>query len=176
MPEEQNQEEQQPRGNAGPAQAHSNGAATPDELALIKAELEEERIASAAVTAALAEREARISQLERNLSDLRHGSESLASELTQLKDAHAKAVAKYLEAARLANPAIPGDVIAGNTVEEIDASVKKAQSIAESVRRSLESQGKEAKVPAGAPTRSGISTDALSPRGKIALGLQQKQT
>jgi hypothetical protein len=101
-------------------------------------------------------------------------SEATVAELTQVKEAHTKAVSKYLGVARLANPNLPPDVIAGSTIEEIDAALAKALSIATAVKANLEAQAKEAKVPAGAPTRGEISTEGLSPREKIAAGIQQK--
>jgi hypothetical protein len=52
--------------------------------------------------------------------------------------------------------------------------VKKAKAIANAVKANLEAQAKEAKVPAGAPTRGEISLEGLSPREKIAAGIQQK--
>ena len=100
--------------------------------------------------------------------------EAIRTELASVKEAYAQAISKYLEAARALNAAIPQDVIAGQTIEEIDASVKKAKAIANAVKANLEAQAKEAKVPAGAPTRGEISLEGLSPREKIAAGIQQK--
>jgi len=100
--------------------------------------------------------------------------EAIKTELASVKEAYAQAISKYLEAARALNAAIPQDVIAGQTIEEIDASVKKAKAIANAVKANLEAQAKEAKVPAGAPTRGEISLEGLSPREKIAAGIQQK--
>jgi len=122
-----------------------NEVSTPEDLEAIKAELEKEKKAKAAAEAALA-----------------------------VKEANAQAMAKYLDAVRLANPTIPEDIIAGDTIEAIDASVEKAQSIASAVRQSLEAEAKEAKVPAGAPPRGEISLEGLTPREKIAAGIQQK--
>lgn len=92
-----------------------------------------------------------------------------------ISEANARAIAKYLDAVKAVNPTIPPDIIAGATIEEIDASVEKAQSIAIAVKASLEAQAKEARVPAGAPTRENINLDGLSPREKIVVGIQQKQ-
>ena len=167
MPEEPTKEPQE-------AQANSNGASGPQELDAIKAQLEEEKAARAAVQASLAGKDQRIAQLEASLSEAKQGSEAVAAELTQLKAAHGKAVAKYLGAVRLANPAIPQDVITGATIEDIDASLTRAASIAESVKASLEAQARQTRVPAGAPQRGEISLDALSPREKIAAGIKQK--
>jgi hypothetical protein len=100
--------------------------------------------------------------------------EAIKTELASVKEAYAQAISKYLEAARALNSAIPQDVIAGQTIEEIDASVKKAKAIANAVKANLEAQAKEAKVPAGAPTRGEISLEGLSPREKIAAGIQHK--
>jgi chromosome segregation ATPase len=152
----------------------SNGASNTEDLAAIKAQLEEEKKAKATAEAVLVEKDTLIADLQAQLSEAKSGFESTTAELTQLKDAHSKAVAKYLDAAKAANPTIPGDVIVGQTIEEIDASVAKAQSIAAAVKATLEAQAKEAKVPAGAPTRGEISLEGLSPREKIAAGIQQK--
>ncbi|HXZ30050.1 MAG TPA: hypothetical protein VEG43_02695 [Dehalococcoidia bacterium] len=131
-----------------------------------KAELEEEK-------KALAEKDALIADLQAQLSEAKKGSEAAAAELASVKKAHSKAVSKYLDAMKLANIHLPPEVIAGSTIEEIDASVAKALPIAESVKKALEAQAKEAKVPAGAPTRGEISLEGLSPREKIAAGIQQ---
>jgi DNA repair exonuclease SbcCD ATPase subunit len=146
---------------------------TPETLEAIKAQLEEEKKAKAAAEAALAEKDARITELEASLSEAKQGLESTTAELTQVKEAHGRAVAKYLGAARLANPTIPQDVIAGETIEAIDVSVTKATAIATAVKANLEAQAKEAKVPAGAPPRGEISLEGLSPREKISAGIQQ---
>jgi len=175
MPEEEKKEPQKPPENPGGA-PESNGASNAEDLAAIKAQLEEEKKAIAAAQAALAEKDTLITALQNQLSEAKKGSEAAAAELTQVKAAQTKAVSKYLEAARLANPSLPPDVIAGSTIEEIDASLAKASTIAESVKKVLEAQAKEAKVPAGAPTRGEISLEGLSPREKIAAGVAQKTT
>ena len=143
-------------------------------LEAIKAQLEEEKKAKAAAEAALAEKDTRIAALESSLSEAKHGSEVAAAEKASLSEAVTTAVGKYLDAVRLANPTIPQDIIAGETVDDIDASLAKATTIVESVKASLEAQAKEAKVPAGAPTRTEIPAEGLTPREKIAAGIQQK--
>jgi predicted nucleic acid-binding Zn-ribbon protein len=155
-------------------QETQNTAPTPEDLEAIKAQLEEEQKAKAAAEAALAEKDTRIAALEAELSEAKTGSEAAAAELASVKEAHGQAVAKYLDAVRLANPTIPQDIIAGDTIEDIDASLAKATTIAESVKASLEAQAKGAKVPAGAPPRGEISLEGLTPREKIAAGIQQK--
>jgi hypothetical protein len=155
-------------------QETQNTAPEPEDLDAIKAELEEERKAKAAADAALAEKDNRIIELESSLSEAKQGSEAVAAELAQVKEANIQAVSKYLDVVRSANPTIPQDVIVGDTIEDIDAALAKAVTIAESVKSSLEAQAKETRVPAGAPTRTEISVEGLSPREKISAGIQQK--
>ena len=156
------------------ATQETNEVSAPEALEAIKAQLEEEKKAKAAAEASLAEKEARIAELEASLSEVKQTAESLRAEGVAISEARDQAVAKYLDAVRLANPAIPQDIIAGDTIEDIDASLAKATTIAESVRASLEAQAKETKVPAGAPPRTDISVEGLTPREKIAAGIQQK--
>ena len=151
-----------------------NEVSTTEDIEAIKAELEEEKKAKAAAEASLAEKDARIAELEASLSEAKTGSEATATELAQVNEAHGQAVAKYLGAVRLANPTIPQDIITGDTIEDIDASLAKATTIAESVKANLEAQARETKVPAGAPPRGEISLEGLTPREKIAAGIQQK--
>jgi len=155
-------------------QETQNTTPTPEDLEAIKAQLEEEKKAKAAAEAALAEKDTHIAELEASLSEAKQGSEAAAAELTSVKEANTQAVVKYLGAVRVANPTIPQDIITGDTIEDIDASLAKATTIAESVKANLEAQAKEAKVPAGAPTRGEISLEGLTPREKIAAGIQQK--
>jgi len=114
------------------------------------------------------------SNLQASLSEAKQGSEAAAAELAQVKEAKGQALAKYLDVVRLANPAIPQDIIAGDTIEEIDTSVEKGKAIVESVKKAMEAEASQAKVPAGAPTRGEISPEGLTPREKIAAGIQQK--
>ena len=173
MPEEQeeNKEEQQDKPGAA---LESNGAPSAEDLAVIKAELEEEKKATAKAQAIIQQKDAMIAELQNHLSEAKTGLETATADLAQVRDAYTGAVGKYLEVTRTANPAIPGDVIAGATIEEIDSSLSKATSIAGAVKANLEAQAKEAKVPAGAPARGEISLEGLSPREKIAAGIQQK--
>jgi methylaspartate ammonia-lyase len=145
----------------------------PEDLEVIKAQLEEEKQAKAAAESALSEKDERIASLESSLSEAKKGSEAAAAELAQVKEANIQAVSKYLDVVRFANPTIPQDAIVGETIEEIDAALAKATTIAESVKASLEAQAKQTKVPAGAPLRTEISVEGLSPREKIAAGIQQ---
>jgi len=140
----------------------------------IEAQLEEEKKAKAAAEATLVEKDARIAELEASLSEAKTGSEVAAAELASIKEAKDQAVAKYLGMAKALNPAIPEGIIVGETIEEIDASVEKGKGIVEAVKKAMEAEASQAKVPAGAPPRGEISLEGLTPREKIAAGIQQK--
>jgi len=170
--EDEKKEPQEPQ-NPGAA-PESNGASRAEDLEAIKAQLEEEKKAIAAAQATLAEKDTLIADLQAQLSEAKKGSEVTVAELASAKAAHTKAVSRYLDVARALNSTIPQDIITGSSIEEIDASVAKALSIATAVKANLEAQAKEAKVPAGAPTRGEISLEGLSPKEKIAAGIIQK--
>ena len=151
-----------------------NEVSTPEDLEAIKSQLEEERKAKAAAEALLTEKDGRIAELEASLSQEQSERELALADLAATREANTAAVAKYLDAVKAANPTIPQDVIAGDTIEDIDASLAQATAIAERVRARLENEVKGTKVPAGAPARTGIDIEGLSPREKIAAGIQQK--
>jgi chromosome segregation ATPase len=120
---------------------------------------------------AISEKDAKLAELETSLNEAKKESDALS---TTLKEARDQAVAKYLTIAKTLNPTIPQDIIVGGTIEEIDASIEKGKALVASVTQYLESEASKAKVPAGAPTRSTISLEGMSPKEKIAYGIQQK--
>jgi len=147
-------------------------------LAAIKAQLEEEKKANATLKEAadkkdfvIADLETKRGELEGALSEAKKQSEALT---TSLKDARDQAVAKYATMAKALNPTIPEDMISGETIEELDASVEKGKSLVSAVKKTMETEASAAKVPAGAPTRGAISLEGMSSRDKIAAGIQQK--
>ena len=66
----------------------TNEAFAPDDLETLKAQLEEEKKAKAAAEVSLAEKDARIAELEASLSEAKQGGEAAAAELAQVKEAH----------------------------------------------------------------------------------------
>jgi septal ring factor EnvC (AmiA/AmiB activator) len=169
-------------------QETQDNAPAADDLDSIRAELDEEKKARAeaeaaaqASQAAMAARDTAAAQLQAQLIEAQKATESLraegaaiSAELAALKASRDDALAHYRDMARAINPAIPQTLISGETIAEIDASIEKARGIVESVRKSLESEAAATRVPAGAPTRAGISTEGLSAREKIALGIKPK--
>ena len=153
------------------AEVARNEAISPDELADIKAQLAEEQKANVTFQEAAEKKDVTIADLEAQLSEAKKSSESLT---TSLKEARDQAVAKYLTMVKALNPQVPEAMISGETIEEIDASIEKGKAMVTSVKQSLEAEASAAKVPAGAPPRGTISLEGMSPKEKIAYGIQQK--
>jgi len=155
-----------------------NGAPTEEAIEAIKAR--EPSVLSEAKDL-MAEKDARIAELEGQLAGL---TEQLEGKTKDMEEAAAKlanvsgsldtAVTKYLGVAKALNPSVPGDIIGGGTIEEIDASIEKGTAIVGAVRKTMEAEAAAGKVPAGAPVRGGISIEGLSPREKIAAGIKPK--
>ncbi len=70
-------------------------------------------------------------------------------------------------------PELPADLIGGDSVAEVDASVARARQTVAQVRQHIEQQAQALRVPAGAPVRSGPDVSGLTPGEKIRLGMRQ---
>ena len=152
-----------------------------ESLAAVKAQLDEEQKAKTALEEAvtgkgtrIAELEAQVAEFTTQLEGKTKELEASAAELATVNQAKGEAVAKYLGMAKALNSTIPEGIIAGETIEEIEQSVEKGKAIVEAVKKAIEAEAAATKVPAGAPTRGEISLEGLSPRDKIAAGIQQK--
>lgn len=115
-------------------------------------------------------------ELQGRIAKLEEGIASRDSELTTLKDSLTGAVAKYRAAVMASTPEVPEELLKGETVEEIDASLELAQGIVAKVRQEFESDVAARSVPAGAPPRTPPDLSALPPGEKIAYALARQQT
>jgi hypothetical protein len=122
----------------------------------------QERIASMEL-----EIKARDEAFARNKAALEEKSNGFAS-LAVERDASVKA---YADLVKKFNPLVPGEMIAGNNVAEIEASLEKAAGIVERVRKSLELQSQGDRVPPGSPGRTEPDTGSMSSKEKITYGL-----
>jgi hypothetical protein len=109
----------------------------------------------------------RIAQLEQDIS-------SRDSAMGVLKDSLAGAVNKYRLAVLAAAPGIPEELVNGDTVDGIDASLAKARGIVARIRQDLDAEVMAKTVPAGAPPRASGDTSALSPGEKIVHALARQ--
>ena len=113
------------------------------------------------------EMQARIAQLEQGIA-------SRDSELTAIKQSLSGTVAKYRAAVLASESGIPQDLVKGESLDEIDASLELARGIVSKVRQQLEVEAESNKVPAGAPPRMPQDLSALSPAEKIAYALSRQ--
>ena len=121
-----------------------------------------------ALEAALAEKEAALSEAQKNL-------DSRSRDYDQLKATLDDAVKAYRKLAISTSPLYSEDVISGTSIQEINSSIQKVNGLVKKMRTSLESELKSLIIPAGAPERSGPDLSGLSPRDKIKQGIQEKK-
>jgi DNA gyrase/topoisomerase IV subunit A len=112
------------------------------------------------------EMQARIAQLEQSIA-------SRDDELTAIKQLLSGAVAKYRAAVLASAAGIPQELVKGESLDEIDASLETARGIVSKVRQQIEVEAEANKVPAGAPPRMPQDLSALSPAEKIAYALRK---
>ncbi len=125
----------------------------------VKALLETEQQARAFAEAEIAKRESVIAEIN-----------TAANETKQYL---AETVSAYKALVIRSNPAVPAELISGNSFKEIDSSLDSARSLVSKVRLAVETEIASGKVPAGAPPRSAPDTESLSPREKIQFALSK---
>jgi len=111
--------------------------------------------------------------LQVRLAELEQGISSRDGDLAAIKESLSGAVAKYRAAVLASSPEIPVELVKGDSIADIDASLEQARGIVSKVRQQLESEAEANKVPAGAPERTQQDLSALSPAEKIAYALKK---
>lgn len=137
-----------------------------DDLDALREELESVRAEAAQLAERLADREARSVELEETATALRR----------DLETAHGDrraALARYRDALLTQSPELPGELIGGETIEAIDASVQAARGLVARVREHVVAEAARA-VPAGSPTRRGPDLGAMSAAEKIRYGVSSR--
>jgi chromosome segregation ATPase len=84
-----------------------------------------------------------------------------------------EAVMRFREAALAREPELPSDLVGGESVAEVEASLERARQTVAQVRQHLDQQAQTQRVPAGAPARSEPDFSELSAAEKIRLGLRR---
>jgi len=130
----------------------------------------------------LAAKNLRISELERAIADrdkqiaaLKQSMAELEQKLADLENSLSQAVSSYRALAVKANPGVPEELIAGDSIEAIDKSAEDAQTLIDRVRKELEAEIAGARVPAGAPQRTPADLSALSPQEKIQYAIGERR-
>ena len=162
-----------------------NNTPTAEDYEALRQELEgEKRKAAELVETATKELQEKVTNLEAELATRTGELETLQGQLADAttnfegaKAAYAYAVEDYKQAVLQANPLFTPDIIGGDTIEDVKAFVDKANALVGKVKEGLEAQASALSqlsvVPAGAPARTGQSTEGLSTKEKINIGLEQ---
>lgn len=87
----------------------------------------------------------------------------------------AQAVTSYKAMVVKANPGIPEELVTGNTVDEVNTAVTQATTLVNKVKQGLAAEMAATRVPAGAPERTSVNLEALTPREKIQYALGGKK-
>lgn len=160
-----------------------------EELVAVQEELAEARTELGRIETQAADAEGRAAELESQLTELREragqaetaaeGNErelAAAAERTEALEAQVKSAAeRYRTVALERSPELPEELVAGETVEEIDLAIERARETVSRVRGHLESRAQARRVPVGAPVRSEPDRSAMSAEEKIKFGLQQQE-
>ena len=112
----------------------------------------------------LAGKDAEIAALTQSMDEARQTLEELGKALPQ-------AVAAYKGLIVQANPGLLAELIAGETIAEVDESLKNARALMERVRQEMEAEASRTRIPAGSPQRVALDLSGLSPREKIQYAI-----
>lgn len=155
--------------------------AVQEELMAAQSELEQLRSEAADGEARGAHLEEQLSQARGELAQERDAAEARGKELAGLRERAEllqeqvrNSALRYREVSLRAMPELPEELVAGETVEDVDASMERARETVSKVRGHLESQAQAGRVPVGAPARSEPDLSALTAEEKIRIGLQQQ--
>ncbi len=113
---------------------------------------------------ALASKDGETADLNRSLDEAKRALDELGKALPQ-------AVAAYKELVVETNPGVLAELITGDSIEEVNESLKNARTLMERVRQEMEAEAAKTRVPAGAPQRAPLDLSALSAREKIQYAI-----
>lgn len=157
-------------------------AAMQEELEAARAELERLQVMAADREAQAAHLESQLADARAELDTARAEAEGRAKELdeasgrAQALEEQVRANAERYRALTLEHsPELPEELVAGGSIEEIDAAVQRARVTVSKVRGHIESQAQAGRVPVGAPARSGPELSGLTTEQKVRYGLEHRQ-
>lgn len=160
-----------------------NPEITPESYNALKGELEAEKArATDLVSQATQPLKERIASLEADVKARNEETEGLKTAVADKDKGFASltqnfeaAVGAYRNQVLKANPLIPAELVLGNTIADIDQATQKATAIVTRIKEGLAKDQQQATIPAGAPGRTPPDLSGLSPKEKIAQGIQAKR-
>jgi uncharacterized coiled-coil protein SlyX len=114
-----------------------------------------------------AEKDARINGMEQELA-------AAATQQTEMGSRLAAAVNSYRKLITGSHADIPAELIAGDSIEEVDKSLANAKALVARIRQGLENETAATRIPCGAPVRSEMDLSGLSPVEKIKYAIGRK--
>jgi signal transduction histidine kinase len=116
----------------------------------------------------IADKGSEIAALKKSESELQEKLSAVSKSLTE-------AVVSYKARVIQMNPGITEELISGETIEAVEMSLEKAIGLISRVKKSVEKEISQTRVPAGAPGRRTADLSALSPREKIQYAIGGKK-
>jgi seryl-tRNA synthetase len=116
-----------------------------------------------------------IAEKESEIAVLRKSEGDLKEKLSAVSKALNETVAGYKDRVLELNPEIAEELINGDTIEAVNVSLEKAINLVRRVKKSVEKEISNIKVPAGAPGRRASDLSGLSPREKIQYAIGGKK-
>ena len=108
---------------------------------------------------------------DKRVRDLQSACDKLRTQLQNQTGLTQEAMVANRAALAALNPDVPPEMLTGETVAELNASLKNAQNLVEQVRQNL-ARKTPAEIPAGAPGRVPVDYSKLTPDQKIKRGLE----
>ena len=149
-----------------------------DELEAAKGQTEELKQQNDTLTRQLESRDAAITRLEQSLAGkdnelaaLKQAASEAGKKSVELENALAQAVSSYRAMVIESNPGVLAELITGDTIDEVNESLKNARALIDKVKQEMEAEVSRTKVPAGAPQRAPLDLSVLSPRDKIQYAI-----
>jgi hypothetical protein len=127
--------------------------------------------ANAALQDRLQAQEKSMAEKDEEIAVIKKVAEDFKEKYAKTDQALGAAIKAYLAFVTESNPGVAAEMIQGETIEEIDASVKNARALLVKVRQQVGAENAKARVPAGAPPRTPPDISGLSPREKIKYGM-----
>jgi len=119
----------------------------------------------------IAKFEQALASKESEAASLRQALTEAEKKLSEVTEALTQAVAGYKALVVEQYPGILSELITGNSIDEVNESLKNAQALIDRVRQEMEAEASKTRVPAGAPQRAPLDLSALSPREKIQYAI-----
>ncbi len=153
-----------------------------DELETLRGELGGLKQDKETLTGELSSRDTRVSELEQVVasrdSDIMTSKQTvteLEEKFSSVNQSLSQAISSYKALVVQANPGVIEELISGDSIEQVNESVERANTLISRVKEGLEVEVAKVRVPAGAPERTLPDLSALSPREKIQYAIGGKR-